>query len=82
MTENTLGKKLYLKTDFSQLNAIDSAEKQLSHLVVTETGKHLKVSPTSYFLLQNFNNGLAPQEIADLLNNFCGGNSYRLRKPM
>lgn len=70
MTENILEKKLHLKTDFSQTNAIDSAERQLSYLIVTRTGKHLKVSPTSYFLLQNFNNGLTPQEIADSLSQY------------
>ncbi|MDQ3712769.1 MAG: hypothetical protein M3388_11205 [Acidobacteriota bacterium] len=57
-----------MKTDFSQVNIIDSAEKQASYLIVTENGKHLKVSPTSYFLLQSFNRGLSPQEIADTLN--------------
>ncbi len=61
-------KTLGFRTDFSENNAIDSSEKHLSYLIVTETGKHLKVSPTSYFLLESFNKGVESQKIADSLN--------------
>lgn len=68
MEDRILTRKLHLKTDFSQTNIIDSAEKQSSYLIITKNNKHLKVSPTSYFILQSFHNELTPQEIADSLN--------------
>ncbi|HEX8251224.1 MAG TPA: hypothetical protein VF599_23835, partial [Pyrinomonadaceae bacterium] len=37
-------------------------------MIVTKTGKHLKVSPTSYFLLASFNKGIRPEQIAETLN--------------
>lgn len=66
--ETFLDKKLILRTDFSESNVIHSSEKQKSYLVVTETGKHLKVSPTSYFLLESFAKDVSVQKIAETLN--------------
>lgn len=68
MDISTLDSKLLLNTDFTQENSIDSAEKNPSYLIVTNSHKHLKVSPTSYFLLQNFNKGYSPQAVTDLIN--------------
>ncbi len=66
--ENILENKLNLRTDFAESNVIDSSEKQKSYLVVTETGKHLKVSPTSYFLLESFEKGVSVQDLAKMLD--------------
>lgn len=60
--------KLIFRTDFSESNIIHSSEKQKSYLIVTETGKHLKVSPASYFLLESFAKGVSVQRIAETLN--------------
>jgi putative peptide zinc metalloprotease protein len=65
--ENILPKKIFFQTDFSEENVLHSSEKQKSYLIITESGKHLKVSPTSYFLLKSFEDGLPVQKISDIL---------------
>lgn len=64
----TLLYNIDFKTNFSEKNIIDSSEKKCYHLIVTEKGKHLKVSPTSYFLLKSYQDKVPVSEIAAQLN--------------